>query len=120
MQPAEILTSLLRMRGEIDHLVAALEPILRDHDRDLLIALYSATRGETFTAGEAWSAAESQRSAALASGEDLPDLPALLDVVGIETAGDLGRWLAKQGKAVERSVKSRSGVIWQIPLPGDD
>lgn len=119
MNPADILSDLLRVRGDVDRLIAALTPVLRDTDRDLLAALYSATGGASFVASEAWEAAEAQRRSAHATGGPLPLLPELLDASGIHDAGDLGRWLGRQESGVERAPKTRHGVVWQISLPGD-
>lgn len=116
MKPADILTDLLRVRGDIDRLVDALTPHLRDTGRDLLIALHDATGGAAFTAAEAWDAADHLRRASAAEGQPLPDMCALLDAAGIYDTADLGRWMARQETGVQRAPKTRHGVIWQIVL----
>ena len=120
MTPAAILADLLRVRSEIDRLVEALVPMLRDTDADLRHALHDFTGGAAFTASEVWTAIEAMQRAARAEGAPPSDLSALLDAAGIGSAGDLGRWLARQDSGVQRAPKGRDGVVWQIRPPRDD
>jgi DNA-directed RNA polymerase specialized sigma54-like protein len=116
---AAILRMLVAMdarQARIELMLAQILPVrLNSADRDLLQMIAAMQGKGGFWAKELWATVQDLRAAAEASGEPIPDIAQAFDDLGLTSVKSLGRWLAAQDTSVvERSEKTRDGILWQV------